>query len=74
MDNFNNGTPITVENLEKCGFTPSSKVPGMYSLKGIHLISAMSKWQLCDEDGNVGKEYIDTFEQLIKRIEASINQ
>lgn len=74
MGNFNNGTPITVEELKKKGFIPSSKVPGMYSFNGIHLISAMSKWQLCDEDGNVGKEYFDTFEQLIKRIEESINQ
>jgi hypothetical protein len=74
MDNDKKRTPITVEGLEQRGFTLSSKVPGMYSFQSIHLISAMSKWQLCDEDGNVGKEYFDTFEQLIKRIEESINQ
>ena len=74
MDNDNKRTPITVEGLEQRGFTPSSKVLGMYSFQSIHLISAMSKWQLCDECGNVGNDYVDTFEELTELIMKSINR
>ena len=34
----------------------------------------MGKWQICDEDGNVALEYVETIEQMVQRIMESIKK
>ena len=74
-NNTKKGTPISVEVLLERGFKQSVKNPNVFTYCGINLVlSAMGKWQICDEDGNVGLEYVETIEQMVKRIMESIKK
>ena len=68
-------TQISLEVLLEKGFRQSTKNPNVLTYCGISLVlSAIGKWQICDEDGNVGNECVETIEELVIRIKESISK
>ena len=58
-----NTTLITHNALIKDGYSLYKIKPTIFR-KGKTFITQTIRWQICDENGNVGNEYIDTMEQL----------
>ena len=57
--------PITKEVLKSEGFEENRVDSNTIFRKGgIYVTHSGLRWQICDCDGHVGNEYVDTIEQL----------
>lgn len=59
-------TIISKDALQKDGYKPVNAEQTIFK-KGKNYITFSIRWQICDEDGYVGNEYIDTMEELHDR-------
>lgn len=55
---------ITAENLIADDYSVHREEPSVVFKKENIYITETIQWQICDEDGNVGNEYIETMDEL----------
>lgn len=57
---------INHKNLIKAGFVQLDE--HRYTKENIHIIHTGIAWQICDKNGYVGNEYVETIEQIYNAI------